>query len=219
MPSLRPAAALLAVAISGSTFLAREALADPDAAAGTRVAQAAPPPAQPPPAQPTATAPPGYGAPPPGYGAPPPGYGAPPPGYAPPPAYYYPPPGYYGGQPLPPPVPKERYSTGMMVSGIVLAGAGAFALLIGGAIFSAADRGQVVCDEFGCRNESNDDQKTTGIALMIAGGAGIAIGVPLLIVGARKVPVESAPAQSEPSAALRASLHVGPRSGALRLVF
>lgn len=141
--------------------------------------------------------PPGYGAPPPGYGAPPPGYGAPPPGYGPPP------PGYgYGqtpvydpyNQPPPPDVPMKRNSVGMMVGGIILTSAGAIMLTLGGVVYSSSQN--IVCDiGSDCRDEQGE---RAGLILALAGLAGIGVGIPLIVVGARKVPATPEP----PSAAL-----------------
>jgi hypothetical protein len=233
----RPALALASTALLACLALGREGRADPP----RLTAQAAPPPpaaqpVQPPAAQPPppgyGAPPPGYGAPPPGYGAAPPGYGPPPPGYAPPPGYYYqPPPGYYAGAPLPPPVPKERNSPGMMVTGIVLTGVGVIALLSGAIVYTSANTQQTY-DSLGCASgycsyDDHDDEKTAGIAVMIAGGAAVAVGIPLLVIGARKVPVRGgggAPAEPErrerdEDEDAEASLFVSPRATGLRMTF
>ena len=128
---------------------------------------------------------------------------------------------------MPPPEPekKERFSTAMMVSGIVLAAAGVVGLFAGAAVYAEAKRDEdriapcAVPIEGGdpsCPSPPDrDDEKAAGVALMIAGGVGIAVGVPLLIVGARKVKKDGS-AEQPPA---KASLHVGPRGGSLRLAF
>lgn len=226
----RPALALASTTLLVCLAFGRDGRADPP----RQIAQAAPP-AQPAAAQPIAQPappPPGYGAAPPGYGQPPPGYGQPPPGYAPPPGYYYqPPPGYYAGAPLPPPVPKERNSTGMMVTGIVLTGVGVVGLLSGAILYSAANTQQTydsldcISSEY-CNYDDHEDEKVAGVALMIAGGAAIAVGIPLLVIGARKVPVRGgagAPGQPEPrdrdDDEVETSLVISPRSTGLRMTF
>ncbi len=123
----------------------------------------------------------GYGQPPPGYGAPPGYYGAPPPGYA-----YAPAPGYAYG---PPPVditPKERRSSGMMAGGIVLLSAGGLGLVIGSIVALSARCGFTV---FGGCNPDTTAQ-SAGYGMMIGGVIGIAVGIPLLVYGAKKVPVK-----------------------------
>lgn len=146
------------------------------------------------------TPPPNYGAPPrawpgaqPGY--PPPGAGPyghygqpgyPPPGYYPP--YAYPPPGYgyYGyGQPYTP-VPKERRSLTAMVTGIVLTSVGGVFGVTGVAV---ASTDHVVCggnaDVYDCSNET----PVGGIIMAVAGFIGVAVGIPLIVYGAKEVPV------------------------------
>jgi hypothetical protein len=200
-----------------------------------------PPPAaaQPPPAygQPQPQPPPGYGQPPPGYGPPPPGYGPPPPGYGPPgyypppgPYYYYPPPGpYYGqpGGPMAPPEPKERRSTGMMVTGIVLAGIGGLGFIVGVAVYSTAESRISDCayvydyGAYGSCDDDSDERQAAGIGMMIAGGALLAVGIPLAVVGGRKVSTKSK-GQPEPEveeASLVPELRMSTRSAALRWAF
>jgi hypothetical protein len=149
-----------------------------------------PPPAdapQPPPA----AAPPGYAPPPPGY-APPPAYGQlPPPGYAPPPGYGPPPGAYYGPPPVyygpPPYVPRatERQSVGAMVAGIVLTSIGGV-LLIGAATGASLE---ATCD-VGFQS-CTDNFTGVAVGLVIGGVVGLAAGIPLLIYGARRVPISA----------------------------
>jgi hypothetical protein len=153
----------------------------------------------------------GYGQPPPGYGQPPPGYygqppagyaapGYPPPGYGqPPPGYYaqgYPPPGYVvqqGTYPQDPFAPKERRSTAMMVTGIVLTSVGGLVTLVG----SLA----VVGDSFG----GGSNGASTGF--LIGGLVGLGVGIPLLVYGSKKVAVD-------PAAAAAAAKWIGAPGGA-----
>ncbi len=148
--------------------------------------------------------PPGYGPPPPGYAQPgyPPGYGPPPPGYAqpghPPPGYvlapgYWPPPGY-GPQPMQPPAATERRSTGMMVGGIVLLSVGGLGLVIGS---SLALSSTTTCDFGGC--SSSGGSQTAGYGVLIGGAIAVAVGIPLLIYGVKKVPAR--PDATAPAAA------------------
>ena len=182
-----------------------------------------PPPGQGPPPPAAAPAPPGYGPPPP-YG--PPGYGPPPPGYGPPPGYYYPP-GYYGPppeQPEPPepPPPFRRKSTGMMVSGIVLTGLGGANLLAGAVVTAAArplaEESRSCQDTYytypslngpsdnyvpsnSCVDDLERDYRVGGIIALVAGGVLAGVGIPLLVVGAEKIPNDQAPGpEGDPAA-------------------
>jgi hypothetical protein len=128
-------------------------------------------------------------------------------------------------------VPKERNSTGMMVTGIVLTGVGVIALLSGAIVYTSANTQQTydeLCSGDFCRYEDRDDEKVAAAAVMIAGGAAIAIGIPLLVVGARKVPVRGGAGAppGEPERRDRddveegeTSLVISPRSTGLRMTF
>ena len=154
--------------------------------------------------------------PPPGYGEPPPGYAPAPPGYAPQPGYgqppygqpaygqpqfYYPPPALMG-----PPPRMERRSKGMMIGGIVLLGVGGLSLITGLAVYAAGSVGSYNCSsQWGngsgfCGWKADTGTETAGVALMIAGVAGLGVGIPLTVIGAKKVPVDpqtgEQPAQS-----------------------
>jgi hypothetical protein len=94
---------------------------------------------------------------------------------------------------------KENYvrnSGGMMGGGIALASVGGFGLLVG-SIFTLG----------------NDDTRTTGYFLIGMGIACIGAGIPLAIVGARRVPKESRGAGASPI------LIVSPRGAALHVTF
>jgi len=184
--------------------------------------QAAPPA---PAAPPGATPPPGSGAAPPGYGAPPAGsgYGAPPPGYGYPYPYY----GYYGGAPPPPPPRFERKSTGMMVGGILLTSAGIVGILTGAAMASTAgNQIDVYCESpvggggpFVCERRADATQLAAGYGVLIGGVVALGAGIPLWLIGGKRVPAndEAAPAAQPPSASMR--LLVGPSSATLDVRF
>jgi len=208
-------------------------------------APAAPPPAAtdqaplPPPPAPAGYGypPQGYGPPPQGYGPPPQGYGQPPQGYGPPPPqggeygaqgypYGYPYYGPYYGPQQPPPPRFERKSTGMMVGGILLTSLGIVGVLAGSAVAStAANQIPIYCDQgFGptiCETRADESQQIAGYSVMVAGLVGLAVGIPLWIIGGKRVPVksdESAPAQAAPpQTSLR--VLVGPSSAALHMSF
>jgi hypothetical protein len=87
--------------------------------------------------------------------------------------------------PVPPPT-SERRSTAAMVTGIVLVSASALAMTYVGAT-AMADCGS---------NCESHDSITRG--MVIGSLAGVVVGVPLIILGAHRVPVESATAPSLP---------------------
>jgi hypothetical protein len=220
----------------------------PPPAAAQPQGRAAPSPAQPPPAG--AQPPPGYGAPPQGYGYPPQGYGYPP-GYGPPPGgeagqtppgYGAPPQGYpygypyyppYYGPPSPPPPKHERKSTGMMIGGIALTTAGIVGVLVGSGLAStAANQIDVYCEPpggggpFVCETRADETQQAAGIGVMIGGFVALAAGIPLWVIGSKRVPVKSdtpdantpdKPATPAPAASMQ--LFVGPSSAAVRVTF
>jgi hypothetical protein len=97
-----------------------------------------------------------------------------------------------------PPPPRERRSTAMMVTGIVSGALGVLAAGAGSAMYVASDAQQCVVGGTGadtldlrtsadCRRD--ETLRTGGLALMIGGGAAVALGLPLIIIGARRVPV------------------------------
>lgn len=168
----------------------------------------------PPGAQTQPLPPPGY-APPPGYGAPPPEYGAAPPGYAVPPGGAY----YYGYGP-PPPIPKKRRSTGMMVSGIVLTALGGVTLLAGAVVYGMAKKTSCTYSATGATFCSrNEDGATAGTIAMLLGGGMIAAGIPLTVVGARKVPVNEAGVRKVEAPRSVGTLFLSPTGASFRYSF
>jgi hypothetical protein len=192
------------------------AAAQPGAPAATGAPQAASPAASPPPV---------YGAPPPVYGAPPPGYGygAPPPGYGYPAPYY----GYYGSVPPAPPPRFERKSTPMMVGGILLTSGGIVGILVGSALASTAgNQVDVYCESpggggpFVCERRADASQLAAGYGVLIGGVVALGVGIPLWVIGGKRVPAkdEAAPAAPPPpSVSMR--LLVDPSSATLEVRF
>ena len=138
----------------------------------------------------------------------------PPPAAAPPaalpPGYYPPPPAYpqpYGQQPygVPPLRATQRYSTPMMVTGIVLSSMGALVLASG--TFAWFVRDGIVCDSGSCGEHGADT------VMMVVGGISTLAGIPLLVIGARHVPVK--PEES----ALVPAISVSPRGASLTFKF
>jgi len=195
-------------------------------AAGAAFAQQ-PPPQPPPGGQPPPPAP-GYAPPPPGYapappayappgyapapqGYPPPGYYAQPYGYAPPPGYGQP--YYYGPPQIPPPMdrPMKRRNPAMMGTGIAFTGVGAVGILAGAIVYGTASNASCSTNfgfEIRCTDQS---QQTAGAVVMVIGAVLLAAGIPLWVVGGKKVP----DTDTQPSTAVV----VGPRSAALRWTF
>jgi hypothetical protein len=149
-----------------------------------RAAQGAPPAG----ATPVATTPAQAGAP----GATPPHAGTAPPGA---PAGW--PPGTYSPPPAgaPPAEPKTRRRVGLLVTGSVLGGLGFIGMIMGGAAFAAGLDAAAACNSAfnpnpGEECDSQEGTRDAGSAIMIGSGIALAAAIPLIIVGARKVPVE-----------------------------
>lgn len=119
----------------------------------------------------------------------------------------------YSGPPVgwrDPSLGKETRSTAMVVTGIVLISVAATMLPVGSVI--AASTGQdCVSDPTGvnlvCTPSTGN---LTGIGVLAAAAGGLAIGIPLVVLGAQKVPVEIP---------RRAAITVGPTGAALRYDF
>lgn len=202
-------------------------------------AQPAPPPVGAQPAQP---------APPPGGATPsaPLGPAQPPPGAAPPavqPWYPQPPPdgtqpwpyypqygygyGYENPYLAPPPPPKEPYNRTFMAVGITMTVAGVLGLIVGAVVVaSSKERIDVYCDgPTLCARIDDQARKGVGIGTMVVGGVSATVGIPLWIIGGRRVPVrkkDSNPNGTAPPAAgasLLPELRVGPTSASLTFQF
>jgi hypothetical protein len=108
-----------------------------------------------------------------------------------------------------------------MVTGIVASGLGVVAVAVGGVLFSDAEQqsctvvdgssggGSLDLREPESACGDRDAQRTAAIGLLIGGGVGVAAGVPLLIVGARKVPVTQ----------VGTRLRIGPTGASLAIRF
>lgn len=118
----------------------------------------------------------------------------------------------------------ERNSTGMMVAGIVILSVGGVGFVVGGALVAEANDD---CFDGSCKDE---EMEVAGIITMIAGGSLVALGLPLTIVGARKVRVDGAPTDSdaddddddddeEDAGRWVPEVSLGPASGSVRLRF
>lgn len=100
----------------------------------------------------------------------------------------------------------KRRSTAMMVTGIGLLSLGAIAGVSGGVIIG-------VCRSGNAPPECNKNSVPAGAGLIVAGVVGLAVGIPLTIVGSKRVPVEPATTGGGPM------LFIGPGSAAVRVAF
>jgi hypothetical protein len=157
--------------------------------------------------------------------APPPQAGAP--GAYPPPAAYYPapgayPPGAYALPPgsAPPAAPRMRRRVGLLVTGSVLGGVGVLGLVIGGVTYAAGSASSSLCDagyysySYSSYDSCSDSgTRAAGAVVMVGSGLLVAAAIPLIIVGARKVPVEKEDASSR-----GVTVAIQPRPAGLGLV-
>lgn len=210
----------------------------PSATGGASAPAAAQPAPAPTPAMPPAGAGPGAPQGAQGYGYPPPpqGYGYPAqqgapgqtqPGYGP---YPYPYPYYPQYYPqMTPPQRYERNSSSMMTGGIVLTTAGIIGVLVGSSLASTAtNQIPVYCEPVGgggpqiCEYRDDDTQLGVGVGIMVAGFVGLGVGIPLWVIGGKRVPVkdQNAPAEGAPAAPQTSmQLFVNPQGASVRLSF
>ncbi|WP_080682321.1 serine/threonine-protein kinase [Sorangium cellulosum] len=122
---------------------------------------------------------------------------------------------------FPPPQPlTRRRSKGMMVTGIVLTSIGAVALLGGGLALAAdsatdpeytGDPTDPFEEELGYEEDASAAE--AGVALILGGVVFAGVGIPLAIVGGRKVPVQP---EKKAASAPPPELVLGPRYAGLR---
>ena len=133
-----------------------------------------------------------------------------PPAAALPPGYYPPPPAHaqpYGQQPhgVPPLRATQRFSTPMMTTGLVLTSLGALVLAAG--TLAWVTKEGVVCDTGSCGGHGADT------VVMVAGAVATLAGIPLIVLGARRVPVK------QEESALVPAISVSPRGASLTFTF
>lgn len=143
--------------------------------------------------------------------------------YAPPP-YYGPP--YYYEQPPPPLPPTKRANPTMMAVGVTMVVVGGVGFLSSLAMFATANnRIDVYCDG-GLRCATRDDeglQVAAGV-LMGLSGAVLVGGIPLWVIGGKKVPVPQPEPKEKPEKYGRMelsapTLSIGPTSASLSFAF
>jgi hypothetical protein len=227
-PPTAPAAPVAAPAPAPAPAPAGGAARRPAAPGAQPVAQPAPQPGAPPPAgwgtAPPAGAPPGW----PGAQQRPPGAG----GYPVDPRYGYPygyPYYYPQAKPQPPP-PKRRISNvPLMVGGILLTTAGVASLIAGSALIgTASDRFDVYCEDstgrnYVCTQKDDTGRLAASVAMLIGGGVGLAVGIPMWVVGGKRVRVDEPKDEKRPDDATppvtRAEIVVGPALTGVRGTF
>jgi hypothetical protein len=99
----------------------------------------------------------------------------------------------------------------MMVTGIVLSGIGGVSGLMGLLYYAMADSS--TCDSSSYSYSSTcdaDTYRTLGTVMLVSGGVMVAVGIPLAVIGARRVPARSTGVVAPP--VLTARLGVGPGS-------
>lgn len=118
----------------------------------------------------------------------------------------------YAGPPVgwrDPSVGKETRSTAMVVTGAVLVSVAATMLPIGTVISSSAGQ-DCTSDVTGNTVCVPSTGRVTGIGVLAAAAGGLAVGIPLIVLGAQKVPVEIP---------RRAAVTLGPNGATLRCDF
>jgi hypothetical protein len=116
-----------------------------------------------------------------------------------------------------------------MVVGILATSAGAVGLLSGLAAFASANnRIDVYCDGGNrCGTRDDEDLQVAGAVLMVAGGVLALGGIPLWIIGARRVPLDpegtktpdGAPASPSSPPPPAATLRIGPGTASFTVSF
>jgi hypothetical protein len=87
-----------------------------------------------------------------------------------------------------PAVGKETRSAGMVATGVVLISIGATMLPIGTTISAGAGRD---CSFDGSTQTCEPDpERLSGIGVLAAAAGALAVGIPLVVLGAQKVPIE-----------------------------
>ncbi|WP_437594847.1 hypothetical protein [Sorangium sp. So ce1000] len=115
----------------------------------------------------------------------------------------------------------KRRSKGMMVTGIVLTSIGTVALLGGGLVLASSCSGDgcgyddTSGDPFSDDVSYEDDTTGAGVALVVSGLVLAGVGIPLAIIGGRKVPVQPEK-QAAAAPAPPPELVIGPRYAGLR---
>jgi len=119
----------------------------------------------------------------------------------------------------------------MMIGGILLTTAGIVGVLAGSAVAStAANQIPIYCDsQFGptiCETRADEGQQIAGYVVMVTGIVALGVGVPLWVIGSKRVPVKddekttNTPSTSTPAAPQTSvRLLVGPTSAGLRVTF
>jgi hypothetical protein len=101
-----------------------------------------------------------------------------------------------------PGVPMKRRSPGMFAGGIALSSIGGVGIITGLVVVGVASSPKRSCDlsisitNTGCTVEEQTGLRNAGIAITVLGVASLAAGIPLAVIGGRKVPANPEPAQA-----------------------
>jgi hypothetical protein len=113
----------------------------------------------------------------------------------------------------------------MMIGGIVLTFAGAAGLVFSAVLIASANgRYEIYCDDgagFVYRCDERDDEGMLTAGWVTLGGslAAMAVGIPLWVIGGKRVPAKEEQVQEAPKAAIRPTLVLGPGSAAVKVAF
>jgi len=114
----------------------------------------------------------------------------------------------------------------MMVGGVLLTTGGILGVLIGSAVASSAsEQIEIYCDQGGfvgvCERRTDEGQQAAGIAVLVTGFVALGVGIPLWVIGGKRVPIKDDAAPTSTTDAPKTSLElvVGPSSAALRATF
>jgi hypothetical protein len=98
----------------------------------------------------------------------------------------------------------------MVTTGIILTSVGATMLPIGSLMWAGAGQDCTSDPSFQSTVCEPSRSRFSGLGVLVAAAGGLAIGIPLMVLGAQKVPIEIP---------RRAALTVGPMSAGLRFDF
>lgn len=99
-------------------------------------------------------------------------------------------------------MPKEAANRGLMIAGILAAGAGVATLITGSVLMSVAtERIDVYRDGPAyCCSIDDAPLRNAGITMLVVGGITAALGVPLWMIGGRRVPVRKSTTENPDAA-------------------
>jgi len=109
---------------------------------------------------------------------------------------------------------EDYRSRGAVIGGAISLGIGAMFVAVGAVAMVEADQSR--CEGIICASPDEENFRIVGIASFVIGGAGVALGIPLLIYGAPKVQDDDVVTASVPG---QPEINVGPTGGSMRWRF